>query len=90
MSAGSQGTTTVSRVGGANWCCCGCRRGVPIASPTWISASPQSFPISPAYTDSRRTAGPSAKTLIAVTFRSPPQPNRTRSRVRTVPENMRT
>jgi len=49
-----------------------------------------SFAISPADTDSRRTGEPPAKTLIAVTFRSPLRPNRTRSRVRRVPENMRT
>ena len=63
---------------------------LPIASPIWISARPQSFPISPAATDARSTAEPCSKTLIAVTFRSASRPNRSRSRVRTVPENMRT
>jgi len=45
---------------------------------------------SPAQTDPRRTVEPLSKTLIAVTFRSPSRPNRSRSRVRTVPENIRT
>jgi hypothetical protein len=110
-SRGSRGTTTVSRVGGANWRRSGRRRGgAPIASPTWICASPHSFPICPADTDPRRTAGPpakappakappakaltakalTAKALTAVTFCTPPGPARTRSRIRTVPENMRT
>ena len=89
LSPGSVGTTTVSSVGGANWCSA-CARGVPIASPIRISPRPQSFPISPADTDARRVAAPRSKTSIAVTFRSASSPNRSRSRVRTVPENMRT
>ena len=80
--------TTVSRLGGANWCRSGCRPGAPTASPTWISARPDSFAICPADTDPRRASEPSAKTLIAVTF--PAWPGPAGSRVRTVPENMRT
>ena len=89
-SCGSRGTTTVSRVGGANWCRSACLLGEPTASPTWISARPHSFPICPADTDPLGASEPSAKTLIAVTFCARPGPARTRSRVRTVPENMRT
>ena len=67
------------------------RAAAPIASPIRTSPRPQSLPICPAR-DRRALRPPSraSKTLIAVTFRSPSWPNRTRSRVRTVPENMRT
>ena len=54
-----------------------------------MAPRPHSFPICPAVMQARGAAGPRSKTLIAVTrpFRSPP--NRSWSRVRTVPENIR-
>ena len=89
FSSGRAGTTTVSSVGGAKWRSAPAR-GSPTASPIRTSVRPQSFPISPADTDGRRTLVPPAKTSIAVTLPSASSPNRTRSRVRTVPTNIRT
>jgi hypothetical protein len=84
----ARGTTTVSSVGGANWC-----RAVgfaaPIASPIRSSARPRSCPISPADTDERWTDEPCSNTRIAVTLSSPSRPNRNLSRTVTVPERIR-
>ena len=59
-----------------------------------VESGRQAVAICPADTAWRRAAAPSANTLIAVTFRSPPaspaRPNRTRSLTPRVPENMRT
>ena len=50
---------------------------------------PCSFPICPAVTRARGVAGPLSKMLIAVTRPAWSRPNRTWSRVRMVPENIR-
>ena len=80
-SASSQGTTTVSSVGGAKWCPFDAAAS-PSASPIRTSPSPHTRAISPARTASRRSE---PNTLIAVTF-SPAS----RSRSRTVPVRTRT
>lgn len=54
------------------------------------TAEPRRTAIRPASTDSRGTADPWSNTLIAVTFPAPSRPNVSRSRVRTVPESIRT
>lgn len=68
---------------------------VPTVSPVLMSPSPHSCPIRPAPMASRRGASPCSKTLIALTLaasgRGAPGPwNGSGSRVRTVPENIRT
>jgi hypothetical protein len=86
---------TDSSVGGANcgWVALG--DGSPISSPIWISSRPRSLAIWPAETATRGVAVPRSNTPIAVTLPSWPMPsglalNRRRSRVRMVPENIRT
>jgi len=54
-------------------------------------SSPRRRPICPAPIDARSTAPPWSKTLMAVTFVPSSSPaSERRSRVRSVPENMRT
>lgn len=58
-----------------------------------MPSSPRSFAIRPAPTSAARGAEPCSKTLIPVTLpsaRPSPRPNGSRSRIRTVPENIRT
>jgi hypothetical protein len=55
-----------------------------------MPSSPRRRPICPAPTDARATAPPRSKTLIAVTFVASSPARRSRSRVRSVPENIRT
>jgi hypothetical protein len=57
-------------------------------SPIRMAPRPHSFPICPALTQALGAAGPRSNTLIAVTRPSRSAPNRSRSRVRTVPENI--
>jgi hypothetical protein len=59
-------------------------------SPIWTSPRPHSFATPPAETDGRCTDGPCSKTAIAVTLPSSSEPKLTRSRVRIVPESIRT
>ena len=61
-----------------------------MVSPIRMSLRPQSFAISPEEADDRWTAVPWSKTPIPVTFPSPSRPKWSRSRICTVPENMRT
>ena len=87
---GRAGTTTVSSVGGAKWCSTlVARRADRVADPD-LREAPELPDLARGHRRRAERPRRRSKTLIAVTFRSPSSPNRSRSRVRTVPENMRT